>query len=100
MVRGGFIYILTNRNNTTLYVGVTSRLKERIYEHKTGKYKNSFSNRYNLKKLVYYESFTSIVDAIAREKQLKAGSRKKKEDLIKLFNPEWRDLYDDIEFNM
>ena len=100
MVRGGFIYILTNKNNTTLYIGVTSNLKERIYEHKTGKYKKSFSYRYNLKKLVYYEGFTSIEEAIAREKQLKGGSRKKKIELINSFNPGWNDLYDNIEFNM
>ena len=100
MVRGGYIYILTNKNNTTLYVGVTSNLKERIYEHKTGKYKKSFSNRYNLKKLIYYEGFLSIEEAIAREKQIKGGSRKKKEDLINTMNPNWNDLYDDIEFNM
>ncbi len=100
MVRGGFIYIITNKNNSTLYVGVTSNLKERIYEHKIGKYKNSFSYRYNLKKLVYYEGFTSIEEAIIREKKIKGGSRTKKIELINSFNPEWRDLYEKIEFNM
>ena len=100
MVRGGYIYIITNKNNTTLYVGVTSNLKKRIYEHKTGKYKKSFSYRYNLKKLVYYEGFTTIVEAIAREKQIKGGSRKKKEEMIRSINPDWKDLYDEIEFNM
>ena len=100
MVRGGYIYILTNKNNTTLYVGVTSQLKERIYEHKTGKYKKSFSYRYNLKKIVYYEGFSTIEEAISREKQIKSGSRKKKEDLINALNPEWKDLYDEIEVGM
>ncbi len=83
-----------------MYVGVTSNLKERIYEHKIGKYKNSFSYRYNLKKLVYYEGFTSIEEAIIREKKIKGGSRTKKIELINSFNTEWRDLYEKIEFNM
>lgn len=92
MERGTYIYILTNKNHTVLYTGVTSNLVNRLYEHRTGLYKNSFTNRYNVKKLVYFEDFTSIEEAIAREKQIKASSRQKKIDLINRFNPEWKDL--------
>ena len=92
MVKSGFIYILTNRNNTVLYVGVTSNLTQRVHQHRTGFFKNSFTSRYNLTKLVYYEKFLSIEDAIGREKQLKAGSRKKKVELIEKNNMEWEDL--------
>ena len=96
MKKGGAIYIITNKNNTTLYVGVTSRLKERIWEHKTCKYPDSFSARYNLHKLVYFEYFPFIVEAIARETALKGKSRAKKIALINALNPEWRDLFDDL----
>ena len=92
MVRRGFIYILTNKNNTVLYTGVTSDLAKRIHQHRTGYYKNAFTSRYNLTKLVYYEEFLSIEDAIHREKQLKSGSRKKKIELIEKKNPDWKDL--------
>lgn len=95
-MKPGFIYILTNKNNTTLYIGVTSDLPRRILEHKQKKYKNSFSAMYNLEKLVYWEAFQEIGDAIGREKQLKAGSRQKKLDLINKFNTQWRDLYDEV----
>lgn len=97
MVRGGYIYIITNKNRTTLYVGVTSNLRQRTYEHKTGVHKQSFSKRYNLKYLVYYEGFSNIEEAIHREKQLKSGNRQRKLDLIDGFNPEWIDLYDGLE---
>jgi putative endonuclease len=73
-------------------VGVTSNLPKRMEEHKTGKYKTSFTHRYNVTELVYFEEFSNIVAAIAREKQIKAGSRQKKLDLINGFNPEWKDL--------
>ena len=89
-------YITTNRPNGTLYVGVTSELKYGIQSHKNKKYKNSFSARYNLDKLVWYQEFDSIIDARAREKQLKADSRAKKVKLIDTMNPEWRDLHDDL----
>jgi len=92
MERGGYIYILTNKNHTVLYTGVTSNLANRLYEHRTGLYKNSFTNKYNVKELVYFEEFVSIVEAIDREKQIKAGSRQKKLDLINAFNQEWKDL--------
>ena len=96
-MKPGFIYIVANKNNTTLYIGVTSNLPERILEHKQKKYKNSFTAKYNLDKLVYWESFQEIGDAIGREKQLKGGSRQKKEDLINLMNPKWDDLYESVK---
>jgi putative endonuclease len=97
MERGGYVYIMTNKNNTVLYAGVSSKLRNRVYEHKTGKYKKSFAYRYNCHKLVYFEGFVSIEEAIAREKQIKKSSRKKKESLIDQMNPEWLDIYDQIE---
>lgn len=91
-MKTGHVYILTNKNNTTLYVGMTSNLVQRIQQHKDKYYPNSFSARYNLNKLVYYEVFQMIGDAITREKQLKAGSRAKKVALIETMNLEWKDL--------
>ena len=89
------IYILTNKNNNVLYTGVTINLVKRIWEHKN-KVIDGFSKKYNLHKLVYYEFFENINQAIIREKQIKAGSRKKKIDLINKFNPDWKDLYNQI----
>jgi putative endonuclease len=83
---------LTNKNNTVLYIGVTSNLTNRLVQHRNGQFENSFTCRYNVIKLVYFEEFDNIVDAIAREKQLKAGSRQKKINLITRLNPEWKDL--------
>lgn len=88
----GFIYILTNKNNSVLYTGVTSNLKERIEQHRLRKHPDSFSARYNLYKLVYFEVFDTIGEAIVNEKTIKGGSRKKKVDLINSTNPEWKDL--------
>ncbi len=93
MKTGGYIYFLTNKNHTVLYVGVTSNLEQRIQQHRTGYFKNAFTSRYNITKLVYYEMLLTIEDAIHREKQLKGGSRKKKIELINKRNPEWKDLY-------
>jgi putative endonuclease len=84
---------MTNLNNTTLYIGVTSNLQYRVWQHKNRFYQKSFTTRYNLTKLVYYECFLSIEDAIIREKQLKGGSRARKIDLINSMNAEWNDLY-------
>ncbi|MDN4166631.1 GIY-YIG nuclease family protein [Cytophagales bacterium LB-30] len=92
MGHGGCIYIMTNVHHTTLYIGVTSDLLTRVKQHKEGTYKKSFTYRYNLNKLVYYEILPTIQEAIAREKQLKAGSRQRKIDLINNQNPEWKDL--------
>lgn len=97
MYKGGFVYIITNLHRTTLYIGVTSDLVNRVYEHKNHLYKNSFSDRYNLEYLVYYEELEGIEEAIAREKQLKKWSRKKKEALINAINPAWIDLYAEVQ---
>ena len=78
MEKGGCVYIVTNQRHTVLYTGVTSDLISRIYQHIHKIYKNSFTEKYNVNKLVYYEIFISIEEAIAREKQIKAGSRQKK----------------------
>lgn len=88
-----YIYILTNSSMKALYTGITSDLRERISEHKNKKYPNSFSAKYSVDRLVYFETYNEVNDAIAREKQLKGGSRKKKVDLIISFNPDWKDLY-------
>ena len=93
----GFIYILTNKRNSALYTGVTSDLINRLKQHKARKYLNSFSARYNLDKLVYFEEFKTIGEAIKREKQIKGGSRKKKVNLINSLNPEWNDLREILE---
>jgi putative endonuclease len=85
------VYIITNKNNTVLYVGATSDLQGRIGQHKNKVFKG-FTATYDCNKLVYYEEFQWIQDAIAREKQLKAGLRQKKIDLIETNNPSWDDL--------
>ena len=90
-----YVYIITNKNNTVLYTGITSNLVKRIFEHKN-KLADGFSKRYNLEKIVYYEIFDDPYNAISREKQIKGGSRKKKIQLIGEFNPEWLDLYDSL----
>jgi putative endonuclease len=87
---------MTNHNNTVLYTGVTSDLIKRCFQHKNNHYPDSFTSKYKAHKLVYYEAFHDINSAIAREKQIKAGSRRKKIELIAAINPEWRDLYDDL----
>ncbi|WP_372776567.1 GIY-YIG nuclease family protein [Mangrovibacterium sp.] len=97
MERGGYIYILTNKNHTVLYTGVTSNLSKRLYEHRTGFYEKAFTSKYNVYKLVYFEGFSQIEEAIAREKQIKGGNRQKKLDLINGFNPEWIDLLGMVE---
>jgi len=95
MDRNYYVYILTNKNHTVLYTGVTNDLKRRVYEHKE-KMADGFTKKYNVNKLVYFESGSDIKEAIVREKQIKAGSRQKKIDLIDSFNREWRDLYNDL----
>ncbi|WP_417872523.1 GIY-YIG nuclease family protein [Xanthomarina gelatinilytica] len=96
-MKPGFIYILTNKNNTTLYIGVTSDIVTRIKQHKEKQNNKSFTAKYNLDKLVYFEAFQMIGDAIGREKQLKAGNRTKKVSLIERINPEWLDLYEKVK---
>jgi len=96
-MKPGFAYIITNKYQTVFYTGVTSNLPKRIMEHKEKRYLNSFSARYNVSILVYYEQFQWIGDAIAREKQIKAGSREAKNDLIRSLNPTWKDLFEEIK---
>ena len=86
-----YIYIMTNKGNTTLYTGVTNDLIRRVYEHKE-KVVEGFTKKYNITKLVYYEVFDDIENAILREKKIKAGSRQNKIDLINGMNPQWEDL--------
>ncbi|HEX3954398.1 MAG TPA: GIY-YIG nuclease family protein [Stellaceae bacterium] len=89
------VYIMTNERHTVLYTGVTSDLKSRVYQHRE-KLLPGFTKRYNVCKLVYYEAGGDVSGAIEREKQIKAGSRQKKIELINKMNPEWRDLYDGL----
>ena len=86
------VYIMANKRNGTLYTGVTSDLIRRVYQHKNSEFKG-FTDRYDCKKLVYYEQYEDIVNAILRAKQIKGGSRKKKLMLIESMNPAWVDLY-------
>jgi len=95
MKRQPCVYILANRRNGTLYIGVTSNLARRTWEHRTGAVRG-FTARYGCKMLVWYELHSTMYDAITREKQLKAGSRKKKLALIEAANPAWRDFYDEL----
>ena len=87
-----YVYIMTNSRNTVLYTGINNDLKKRIYEHKE-KLAEGFTKKYNISKLVYYEFFEDPENAILREKQIKAGSRQKKIDLINAGNRDWSDLY-------
>ncbi len=89
------VYIMTNAHNTVLYTGVTNNLMRRVYEHKNG-LGSTFVKKYNVHKLVYYEIGNDVRVAIAREKQIKGGSRQKKIDLINRMNPEWKDLYEEM----
>jgi len=91
-----YVYILTNHTNTVLYTGVTNDLVKRVWEHKNKFDSNSFTSKYNVSKLVYYEVLQTSYDAISREKQIKAGSRIRKLALIKKINLEFRDLYEEI----
>ena len=94
-MKSSYVYIMTNKKDGTLYVGVTSDLIKRVYEHKNGLC-DGFTKKYGLKILVYYEMCEEITAAIAREKQLKAGSRKRKIDLIESININWFDLYPEL----
>jgi putative endonuclease len=89
------VYIMTNKNNTVLYTGVTNDLRRRVMEHKTGK-GGGFTSRYKITKLVYFECGDDVNAAIEREKQIKGGSRQKKIDLVNEMNPDWRDLFEDL----
>jgi putative endonuclease len=95
MERQPAVYLLSNKNNTVLYTGVTSDLVKRIWQHRQ-KIIDGFTKKYNCTRLLYFEVFMDMESAIAREKLIKGGSRKKKEQLINGFNPDWRDLYEEI----
>ena len=87
-----YIYIMTNKHRNVLYVGVTGNLEQRIWQHKTHQFKNSFTDKYNCEYCIYYEEYDFINDAIDRETELKKWNRKKKEALIAALNPEWREI--------
>ena len=89
--------MITNKNNSVIYIGVTSSLRARIWKHKIKFYPNSFTAKYNCNKIVWFECFPTIMEAIEREKQLKAGNRNKKENLINAMNMEWKDLWEEIQ---
>jgi putative endonuclease len=89
-------YITTNKANKVLYTGVTSNLRSRMEAHKSKKYPNAFTARYNADKLVWFQEFDSIIDARKRERQLKAGNRERKRKLIEDINPKWEDLYETL----
>jgi putative endonuclease len=90
-----YVYIMTNKNTTVLYTGITNNLKRKVFEHKE-KLIDGFSKKYNITKLVYYETLRDVSNAILREKQIKGGSRAKKIELINSINRVWKDLYEDI----
>lgn len=96
MNRNYYIYILTNWDNTVMYIGVTNNLKRRLFEHKI-KLIDGFSKKYNCNKLVYFELFFDINEAIRREKEIKKWRREKKNNLVESMNPEWKDLSDQFE---
>lgn len=95
----GYFYIMTHAYNTVLYCGATTDLYKRVQEHKNKIFKNSFTLKYNVDKLVYFEPFSIAGDAFEREKQIKAGSRKKKIELIVRLNPAWKDLSELLKAN-
>jgi len=90
-----YVYLMTNKNKTVIYTGVTNDLKKRIYEHKR-KLVDGFTKKYNIDKLIYYEICDDIYYAISREKQIKGGSRQRKIELINAKNKEWKDLYEEL----
>lgn len=92
MNKAGFVYIMTNKSKTVLYIGVTNNLCRRINEHKNHLIENSFTDRYNIEFCIYFEEFSNFNLAIQREKELKKWNRQKKETLINIKNPEWKEL--------
>jgi len=97
-IKSYYVYIITNKNDSVLYIGVTSNLRKRVYEHKNGCYAESFTHKYNLLKLLHYEVYDDSNNAIAREKQLKGWNREWKERLINKTNKHWLDLSEDWEY--
>ena len=96
MIPFAWVYFMANKNNTTLYVGISTDLNTRVWEHKTNMNPMSFTSRYNLHKLVYFEGFDQASKAIEREKFIKGKSRTWKETLINKVNPDWNDLTGDL----
>ena|SRR5699024_2080954 len=92
-----FLYIITNKNNTVLYIGITNNLKRRMSQHRRKVHPKTFSARYNLCKLIYFESFSSKKEALKRERQMKKWNRAWKIELIEKENPEWKDLIKEIK---
>jgi putative endonuclease len=92
-MKKSYVYFMTNKNNMVIYIGITSNLIKRVYQHKTKTFKG-FTSKHNCDKLVYFEEFEDVNKAILREKQLKAGNRKRKEELIHIENSDWNDLSD------
>ncbi len=97
MQKGGYVYILCSNNRNALYTGVCADLRKRVYEHKNKHYTNSFSAKYECAVLVYYCHYDGIEAAIAEEKRIKGGSRLQKLNLINAMNPEWRDLWKEVQ---
>jgi len=95
MSKKSYVYIMTNKRNKVLYTGVTGDLIKRVYEHKE-KLTKGFTKKYNVNKLVYYEVFDDMANAISREKQIKAGTREKKIELVNIMNDKWQDLYPEL----
>lgn len=94
-MKKGFVYMMSNKKDGVLYIGVTSDIVKRIYEHKNG-FVDGFTKQYNLKNLVYYEVYDDITEAVKREKQLKNWHREWKVELVNMQNPHWEDLYESI----
>jgi putative endonuclease len=89
-----YVYVMTNQTNTTLYTGICKHLKKRVFEHRSSK--EGFAARYKINKLVYFQGFDSVDDAILEEKRIKGGSRRKKILLVERDNPSWQDLTDSL----
>src|SRR6266496_5552786 len=95
----GYFHIMTNTHNTTLYCRATTDLYKRMLEHRNKLFAKSFTSRYSIEKLVFFETFTLAADAFEREKKMKGSSRKRKIDLVNKMNPEWKDLFENLKAN-
>ena len=91
-----YVYMLTNKHKNLIYVGITNDLARRVYEHKHHLDRGSYTDRYNIEYLIYYESTSDVKAAIEREKQIKGWNRQRKDKLIAKTNPQWKDLYETI----